>query len=96
MENKTELVLVECIAQYRMRYVVEVPIGKTVWALDTVAMEEANEFSQKWLGETILSHRVVKEKNYEKLFNEDNDYLKDWTLEQKKEFITPYKHYSTK
>jgi len=88
-ENKgTELVVVDCIAQYRIRYVVEVPIGKTDWALDTVTMEEAKEFSQKWLGETILSHRVIKEKHYEKLFDQDNDYLKDWSLEQKKEYIT--------
>lgn len=92
-EKGTELVVVDCIAQYRMRYVVEVPIGKTDWALDTVAMEEAREFSQEFLGETIFSHRTIKEKNYEKLFDEDNDYLKDWDLEQKREFITHIKDY---
>jgi hypothetical protein len=43
---KTEFVLVECVSTFRMRYVVEVPEGKSEYALDTVVMNEANEFSQ--------------------------------------------------
>lgn len=81
-------VLVECISQYRMRYVVEVPDGKEDWALDTVTMEDAEEFSQLHVGETILSHRVISNEEYLKLFDQDNDYLKDWTDEQKYRFIT--------
>jgi len=94
MKKDTELVVVDCIAQYRIRYVVEVPKGKKEWALDTVTMEEAKEFSQKYLGETIFSHRIIKEKNYEKLFDQENDYLKDWDLEQKKGYITRIKDYT--
>ena len=69
MSEKTQFVLVETISQYRMRYVVEVPVGvddynndKELWALDVVTCDDAEEFSQEWLGETILSHRVVKKK----------------------------------
>ena len=69
MSEKTQFVLVETISQYRMRYVVEVPIGideyvrdKAAYAQDTVSCDEAKEFSQEWLGETILSHRIVNKK----------------------------------
>lgn len=76
-------VLVETLAQYRMRYVVEVPDKeKESWALDTVTMEEAPELSQKFLGEVILSHRPIKKKKAVKIFKEDNDYLGHLTDEE--------------
>lgn len=77
-------VMVETISQYRMRYLVEAPDLHPEYALDTVTMEEAKEFSQYWLGETIVSHRVVSEEEALKIYDEDNSYLKDWTTEQKK------------
>jgi len=80
--NETEYVLVDAISQYRMRYLVEVPKGKTEWAHDTVAMEEAKEFSQKHLGETIISSRVISLEQAVQLFKVDNDYLKEWSEEQ--------------
>jgi hypothetical protein len=89
MKNETELVLVECILQYRMRYVVEVPVGKSDWALDTVTMEEAVEFSQLSLGETIVSHRVVSNDEVVQLCDEDNQYCSLWDTEKKFEvFVT--------
>ena len=89
MSEETELVLVECIQQYRMRYVVEVPVGKSEWALDTVTMEEATEFSQLDLGETIVSHRVVSKDDVLELCDEDNDYCSSWDTEKKFEvFVT--------
>lgn len=78
----TELVLVETVQTFRHRYVVEVPKGKAEWALDTVTMEEAKEFSQKHLGEQISSHRVVSREEVIRIFKEDNDYLKKWTDSQ--------------
>lgn len=93
-----ELVLVECVSTFRMRYVVEVPAGKKEWALDTVAMNEAEELSQEHLGEQIVSHRVIDEAEYLRVFNEDNDYLKSWDDEQKLRYINrwhdedPVKH----
>jgi hypothetical protein len=89
MSEETQLVLVECIHQYRMRYVVEVPFGHSDWALDTVTMEEAKEFSQLSLGETIISHRVVSRDEVLKLCGEDNDYCHSWTDEAKLDaFVT--------
>jgi len=91
MSEETELVLVECIHTYRMRYVVEVPVGKSDWALDTVSMDEAKEFSQLSLGETIVSHRIVTKDEVLKLSDIDNYYYcSAWTDTEKLEaFVTP-------
>ena len=79
-------VLVDTISQYRMRYLVEVPdTSKVDWALDTVTMEEAKEFSQHWLGETIFSHRIIEEKDALALYRSDNDYLSQWSDEEIKD-----------
>ena len=79
----TELVLVECIQAYRMRYLVEVPKGQSEWALDTVVMNKAKEFSQKPMEEILVSHRVVTKKEALNIFDVDNDYLVGWTEQQK-------------
>jgi hypothetical protein len=98
MKKKEELqwVLVEAISQFRQRYMVQVPVGtdqfgnnKANWALDTVTLEEAKEFSQKHLGEVITSHRVVTEKEALALCDEDNEYTQMWNDEHKiKTFFT--------
>ena len=82
-----ELILVECISTFRMRYVVEVPAGKKEWAMDTVVMNEAEELSQEHLGEQIVSHRVIDEDEYLRIFNEDNDYLRSWDRDKKMRMI---------
>ena len=74
MDN--EWVLVECVSSFRIRYMVEVPAGKELWALDTISMNEAKEFSQESLGEQIFSHRVVTEADALALCRQDNDYVK--------------------
>jgi len=81
---------------FRERYMIEVPVGidmygkdKAEWALDTVTMEEAKEFSQEHLGETIMSHRVVTKEEALALCDKDNDYSKVWNDELKmKNFFT--------
>lgn len=70
--KETEWVLVECISQQRMRYMVEVPKGEAKWALDAVAMDEAKEFSQKHLTETVVSHRVITKEEALVICDEDN------------------------
>ena len=76
MEQKSEWVLVECVSTFRQRYMVEVPVGQELWALDTVTMNEAKEFSQEHLGEQIVSHRVVTETEALALCRKDNVYAK--------------------
>ena len=88
-KEETQFVLVETISQFRQRYVVEVPTGidqfgrpKEEWALDTVTCEEAKEFTQKHLGETIVSHRVVTEDEVMDIFRKDESYFQDWKKDQ--------------
>jgi hypothetical protein len=89
---KTQLVLVECISMFRQRYVVEVPAGKSEWALDTVVMQEAKEFSQEHIGENIVSHRVMSEEEVLALCSIDNDYANNWNDKLKLDtFVTKVK-----
>ena len=83
-KSDKEWVLVETVQTFRHRYMVQVPKGKAEWALDTVVMEEAKEFSQEHLGETIVSHRVVTPTEALELCDKDNEYCKNWTEEQKR------------
>lgn len=77
-EPEMAWVLVDCIAQHRMRYCVQVPITHPEYALDTVTCEEAKEFSQEYLGETIVSHRVVSQEEAIKICRKDNGYIDSW------------------
>ena len=100
---ESQWVLVEAISTFRQRYMVEVPVGidrqgkdKTLWALDTVTLEEAKEFSQEHLGETIVSHRVVTKEDALAMCDKDNDYAKVWNDELKMQnfFTTMAEHIS--
>jgi hypothetical protein len=68
-----------------MRYVVECESAEH--AKDVVTMKEAEEFSQLYLDETITSTRVIDDAEYLRIFDEDNDYLKDWSDEQKFKYV---------
>lgn len=88
-------VMVEAVQQFRMRYMVEVDATNPEWAMDTVVMKDAKEFSQQDMGETIISHRVVSEEEALAICDVDNDYINNgkygnpWTKEQKiKAFFT--------
>ena len=89
--TETEWVLVEALSQFKISYMVEVPKGKAEYALDTVTMEQAQEFSQEHLRPTdiILGHRVVTKEEALELCNELNDYCVTWDEETKiKNFFT--------
>jgi len=81
--EETEWVLVEAISQFRERYMVEVPKGKAEWALDTVTLNQAQEFSQEHLGEVIVSHRVVSFDEALEMCDKDNHYCKAWNTDKK-------------
>lgn len=96
--EETQLVLVETVSMFRQRYMIEVPVGtdrqgndKSLWALDTVSCNEAKEFSQEHLGETIVSHRVVSRKEAMTLCDTDNEYASNWNDDMKvKAFYTSW------
>lgn len=91
-----DYIAVTCISSYRMRYVMHKddlrklnidvePTDKDLvdWALDTVTLEECEEFSQEWLGETIVDHFECTEEEMLGFFDRDNAYLSSWPKEQK-------------
>jgi hypothetical protein len=82
-KEETEWVMVETVQLFRHRYMVEVPKGKSEYALDTVTCGEAKEFSQQHLDEVISSHRVVTMDEALEIFDKDNDYCKSWDKETK-------------
>jgi hypothetical protein len=93
----SKLVLVETISQFRHRYVIELPDdADNNWAVEDVLLEsdKVEEMSQCHLGEMDISHREINKEEYLRLFHEDNDYLKDWPMEKKFQFI--YKSKSLK
>jgi hypothetical protein len=71
-----------------MRYVVEAKNASD--ARDEVTMsvgDDFKEFSQLHLDEMISSTREIDQAEYLRIFDEDNVYLKDWTEEQKLQFV---------
>ena len=82
-----KLVLVDCLSQFRIRYVVEVE-DDIDHALDEVLCNEhIEEMSQEHLGEMSISHREITCEEYLTIFNKDNEYLKSWTDDQKLRLI---------
>jgi hypothetical protein len=86
--RETEIVLVETVSTFRIRYAVRVPKGKSEWALDTVTCDNAKEVSQEHLTETIVSHRTISEKEYLEIYDKDNAYLFGMDDDKKLEYIT--------
>jgi hypothetical protein len=73
--------LVEALSQYRMVYVVEADCVEH--AEDSVHLGDATEFGQMHLGEMVVSSRQVTDEECIRVHDELNDYLKEWTPEQK-------------
>ena len=95
MEKK--LYLVETVSIFRQRYVVEA--REAEHAADEVVMNTSGvfddnfrEFSQKHIDECITSTRELSAVDYMELFDEDNDYLKNWDLAQKMTLINSVKY----
>lgn len=88
-EEEKVWVMVEAIQSFRMRYMVEAPAAHPEYALDTVTMNEAKEFSQEALPEVITSHRIMTAAEALVQCDIDNDYTSSWGDAQKmKAFFT--------
>ena len=95
--NNKEYVVVTAISSHRMRYVMHrddlqklnpsLPVNAIDWANDTVAAEECEEFSQEHMGEYIVETVEMNEEDILTLFDKDNDYLREWTKDQKLQWI---------
>lgn len=79
------LVLVETAVTYRMRYVVEVRGDEYIdEALPVVLEGRAQEFSQHYQGEQIMSTQLITEEDALALYDKDNSGFKSWDVETKK------------
>ena len=99
----TKYVAVTTISSFRHRYMIPVedlqkfnptvPIaGKECeWAEDCVTCEDAEEFSQVWVGETIIDSQLLSEQEMLQLFDKDNDYLSEWTIEKKIQHVNNWR-----
>lgn len=75
-ETKKKLFVVDTISTIRLRYVIEAE--SLEHAYDEVTMRDSgnsdddfDEFSQEWLGETIIDGRQIKMKHFNKMLGED-------------------------
>lgn len=91
--------VVTAVSQHRIRYVIPVEDiqdengnVEPAWAMDSVTMGEVEEFSQEHAGEVILD--VIEEDEEQVLarFDKENDYLKDWSTEQKLNHIRDWRY----
>jgi len=81
-----KIFLIDTVSSHRMTYAVKCKSESK--ARSFVKKEEIiNEVSQEHIGENILRVREVSEEEYLALFDKDNDYLKEWTREQKLNLI---------
>ena len=81
-------VLVETVASYRMRYVVELNENDpNEWACDSVVCDEAGDIGQKFLGENISDCREVAPEEIRYLAIQDCDAYKSWTAEEMIEIL---------
>ena len=80
--------MVETVSLFRIRYVIEAENADH--AKDEVTMNNdgnLREFSQYHVDEMITSTREIDQTEYLRMFDEDNDYLREWTEDQKLGFI---------
>jgi hypothetical protein len=86
----SKIVLVETVSTFRHVYAIELEDNEpNEYALDDVVCEmgKLEDFAQEHISEDIFSHRVISEEEYINIFDEMNDYFKEWSPEQKKKFI---------
>ena len=105
MSNK--YAVITTVSTFRMRYVIPVEaieqlnLGESLtdeqaieFAKDIVSAEEAKDFSQVHLGELVSDASIYDEETVLKIHDKDNDYLSNWSIEQKLEFIKNWEdHY---
>ena len=99
-------VVVTTVTQFRQRYSIPLselqalnpeidimndPAQQISWANDSVSMEEVKEFSQYYMGESIIDTFILDEPRIKLMFDRDNDYLADWFDEKKMNFIKDWK-----
>lgn len=99
-----EYVIVTTVSHFRHKYCIPVDelraqnpnatdeqFNAIEWAKDSVTVEEVQEFSQAHISEDIVDTRVVSEQEMLTEFDRDNDYLRNWSEQQKIDFVHRWK-----
>ena len=91
-EPEKRLYVIDVLCTHRIRYVIESTEDELHNVVTFNNTDELTEFSQEHLGDNIVSYRRIDGINngkdsYLKLFDQNNDYLKSWTPEQKYNLI---------
>ena len=83
------------VSTFKCRYVVPVSeiegCDPETFIKDSVTCNDVKEFSQEHLGDTIVDTHTYDEEALLALFDNDNDYLKEWSREQKLAWINNWK-----
>jgi hypothetical protein len=87
------LYVVDTVGMFRMRYVVDCDSAHEAESLiaDHLTDNQLREFSQHHIGEPVSAVRELKtQEEYLELFDADNNYLADWPVEKKLNYINRF------
>lgn len=81
--------MLDILVSFRNRYVISAESEEEAKAKfeKLNSSDDIKEFSQKHLGDLIISNQKISIADYHKYFEQDNDYLKSWSMSKKEEFI---------
>ena len=85
--------VVTTVSTHRVRYAIPVQDleNENLCAEDLIAQGEVEEFSQKWLGEQIVDSKQYDQQEILDLLDDENSYLKQWSIEEKINVINKWK-----
>lgn len=95
-ESVKKYAVVTAISQFKMRYVVSIDDLQSLntdvevdpaWLEEMIVLDEIDDFSQKHLGVIPLETRLMTEDEVLELHDAENSYLKEWSKEQKLNYI---------
>lgn len=93
--------VITTVSMFKVRYVVDedkvhafdnkAPIDDQKlldWSEKSVMEDELDDFSQIFLGETVLERNIMEEEEVIELFYRDNKHAADWDTEQVKKYMS--------
>ena len=86
--SEKKIYIVETISQHRLLYAIKAETREEAerFVLNASA-EEIKEMGQNHIGESVFCSYDVDEKTYIETFDDINDYLKEWSTDQKLKYI---------
>jgi len=86
--SEKKIFIVETISQHRLLYAIKAETREEAerFVLNASA-EEIKEMGQNHVGESVFCSYDVNEEGYIETFDDINDYLKEWSTDQKLKYI---------